>query len=69
MEKAIPVNPPMVNSIKKAIAKSMEVVKRILPPYIVASQLNTFTPVGIPISILAAEKNESTVFPSPTANM
>ena len=61
--KAIPVKPPIVNSTKKAIANNIETVKRILPPYIVASQLNIFTPVGIPISILLAEKKELTVLP------
>ena len=67
--KAIPDNPPMVNSNKKAMAKSIEVVNCILPPYIVASQLNIFTPVGMPINMLLAEKKASTVFPIPTANM
>jgi len=46
----------------------MDTVNRSLPPHMVASQLKIFTPVGMPINILLAEKNILTVLPNPTAN-
>ena len=69
MLKPIPLNPPIVNSIRKAIANIIDVVSRIFPPYIVPIQLKIFIPVGMPINILAAAKKLFTVFPSPVANM
>jgi hypothetical protein len=45
-----------VNNAKKPIAKSIGVLKTIEPPHIVASQLKTFIPVGIAITIVADVK-------------
>jgi len=52
----IPVKPPKVNKIIKPIAKSIGVAKTIVPPNIVAIQLNTLIPVGTAITIVAALK-------------
>jgi hypothetical protein len=52
----IPVTPPIVNRNKKPTAKKNGVFQRIKPAQIVAIQLKTFTPVGIPITIVAAIK-------------
>ena len=51
-----PVTPPMVNSAMKPNAHSIGVLNSIEPPHMVASQLNTFTPVGTAITIVAAVK-------------
>ena len=40
----------------KPVAHNIGVVKVILPPYIVASQLNILIPVGTAITIVAAVK-------------
>jgi len=52
----IPVTPPDVNKAKKPTAKQKVVLQEILPPKIVANQLNIFIPVGIPIIIVLAVK-------------
>jgi len=52
----IPVKPPNVKRIIKPFAKSIGVFKTMLPPNIVAIQLNTLIPVGIAITIVAAVK-------------
>ena len=49
--------PPIVNRKRKPIANSIGVSKVIEPCHIVAIQLNTFTPVGTAISIVAYMKN------------
>jgi hypothetical protein len=56
LAKTIPVIPPIVNKNKKPTAKKNGVFQRINPAQIVAIQLKTFTPVGIPITIVAAMK-------------
>ena len=61
--------PPMVNNMMNAMENSIGVVKRILPPHIVAIQLKIFTPVGIAMSIDAAPKYVSAAAPMPAANM
>ncbi len=48
-----PVKPPIVNRNRKPIANSIGASKVIEPFHIVATQLNTFTPVGTAISIVA----------------
>jgi len=55
-DKTTPVTPPTANKNKKPIAKYIGVTKTILPPHIVASQLNIFIPVGIAITIVADVK-------------
>lgn len=52
----IPVRPPTVNKKIKPSAQSMAGSHLIIPPCIVANQLNTFTPVGIAIIIVADVK-------------
>jgi len=54
--KITPVNPPIVNKKINPIANNIGVRKIICPPHIVATQLNTFTPVGIAIITVAAVK-------------
>jgi hypothetical protein len=45
-----------VNKNKNPTAHNIGVSNRILPPYIVANQLNIFIPVGTAIIIVAAVK-------------
>lgn len=52
----IPVRPPTVNRKMKPRAQSMGVSHLMVPPWRVASQLNTFTPVGMAIIIVADVK-------------
>lgn len=56
LARTIPVSPPTVNRKMKPRAHSRGVSHRIVPPWRVASQLNTFTPVGIAIIIVADVK-------------
>jgi len=56
LAKTIPVRPPTVNRKIKPRAQSIGVSHLIVPPWSVASQLNTFTPVGIAIIIVADVK-------------
>lgn len=53
LDKTIPVRPPTVNKKIKPKAHSIAGDHLILPPCRVASQLNTLTPVGIAIIIVA----------------
>jgi len=57
--------PPITNVGIKPTANRLAVVKRIRPPHIVNSQLNTFAPVGIEMIMLAMPKNALTVGPAP----
>lgn len=52
----IPVSPPIVNRKMKPRAHSIGASHLIIPPCRVASQLNTFTPVGMAIIIVADVK-------------
>lgn len=56
MASTIPVSPPTVKRKIKPKAHSMAGDHLILPPCRVASQLKTFTPVGIAIIIVADVK-------------
>lgn len=56
MARTIPVNPPTVNRKINPIAHRRGVSHLIEPPWRVASQLNTFTPVGMAIIIVADVK-------------
>ena len=51
------------------MANSIGVSKVIEPRHIVATQLNTFTPVGTAISMVANMKNSSAASGMPTVNM
>ena len=64
-----PVMPPIVNNAITDTAKYMAVTKRILPPYIVPSQLKILTPVGTAIAIVLAENTICGTVPSPVVNM
>lgn len=55
-DRTIPVNPPTVNKKMKPKAHSIAGDHLMFPPCRVASQLNTFTPVGIAIIIVADVK-------------
>ncbi|SGO98042.1 Uncharacterised protein [Mycobacterium tuberculosis] len=65
----IPVTPPMTKVGIKPMAYNMAVVKRILPPHKVNSQLNTLIPVGTAIAIVAIAKMELATGPIPTVNI
>src|SRR3978361_1156488 len=60
-----PVMPPMMNVTMKPIDHNSGVSNRTLPPYIVNSQLNTFTPVGTAMIIEAMPKIALTSAPAP----
>ena len=64
-----PEKPPIVKRITNANAKSMGASKVIAPFHIVATQLNTLTPVGTAINIVAYIKNNSPLIGSPTVNI
>ena len=59
----------MVNRMTNATANSMGASKVIEPRHMVLTQLNTFTPVGTAISMVAYIKNSSPVSGMPTVNM
>lgn len=65
----MPVNPPTVNRKMKPRAHSIGVSHLIDPPCRVASQLNTLTPVGIAIIIVADVKYARVSTSIPTVNM
>lgn len=54
--RTMPVSPPTVNKKMKPRAQSIAASHLIAPPCIVASQLKTFTPVGMAIIIVADVK-------------
>lgn len=56
LARTIPVRPPTVKRKMKPIAQRRGVSHLTAPPWRVASQLNTFTPVGIAIIIVADVK-------------
>ena len=53
----------------KPKAKSMGVLKMILPPHIVPIQLKIFTPVGMAINMVSMEKAEVATIPIPVVNI
>ena len=69
LAKTIPVNPPTVNKKINASAHSIGVSHLIAAPWRVANQLNTFTPVGIAIIIVADVKYARVSTSIPTVNM
>jgi len=56
LARIIPVRPPIVNKKIKPRAQSIGVSHFMTPPWRVASQLNTFTPVGTAMIIVADVK-------------
>lgn len=69
LARTMPVSPPTVKRKIKPRAQSMGVSHLIEPPWRVASQLNTFTPVGIAIIIVADVKYARVSTSIPTVNM
>lgn len=65
----IPVRPPTVNRKMKPRAQSMGVSHLIEPPWSVANQLKTLTPVGMAIIIVADVKYARVSTSIPTVNM
>lgn len=65
----IPVRPPIVNRKINPRAHSMAGAHLILPPCSVANQLNTFTPVGIAMIIVADVKYARVSTSRPTVNI
>lgn len=65
----IPVSPPTVNRKINPRAQSRGVSHLIEPPCNVANQLNTLTPVGIAIIIVAEVKYARVSTSIPTVNM
>ena len=64
-----PVNPPSVKRKINPMAKSIGVFNSILPPHMVAIQLNTLIPVGTAIIIVAAVKYARVSMSNPTVYM
>ena len=62
-------NDPIVNRIINARANSIGVSNVIEPFHMVATQLNTFTPVGTAINIVVNMKNISPASGMPTVNI
>lgn len=69
LAKTIPVRPPTVNKKMKPSAQSIAGDHLMLPPCSVASQLNTLTPVGIAIIIVADVKYARVSTSIPTVNI
>ena len=69
MEQISPVKPPMVNTKMKPTAHTIGASKVMEPRHMVATQLNTFTPVGTEMSMVAYMKNNCPVTGMPVANM
>lgn len=69
LAKTMPVRPPTVNRKINPRAHNIAGDHLILPPCNVANQLNTFTPVGIAIIIVADVKYARVSTSMPTVNM
>lgn len=69
LARTMPVKPPTVKRKMKPRAQSRGVSHLIEPPCRVASQLNTLTPVGIAIIIVADVKYARVSTSIPTVNM
>lgn len=67
--RTIPVRPPTVNRKMNPKAHSIAGDHLMFPPCRVASQLNTFTPVGIAMIIVADVKYARVSTSIPTVNM
>src|SRR5215216_389864 len=65
----IPVRPPITNVPRNPSANSIGVSKEMFPRHNVASQLNTFTPVGTATVSDEIMKNALSQLGIPTANM
>lgn len=68
-DRTMPVKPPTVNKKIKPRAHNIAGDHLMLPPCKVASQLNTLTPVGIAIIIVAEVKYARVSTSMPTVNI
>ena len=66
MDSIKPVKPPVVNNTRKPMQNSIGVSKLSAPRHMVVIQLNTFTPVGTAINMVAYIKNNSPAMGMPT---
>ena len=57
--------PPITKVTMKPSAQCIAALKRTVPPYIVKSQLNIFTPVGTAMTIVITPKKPFTSAPAP----
>jgi len=64
-----PVSPPTVNRKTNPIAQHIGASIEMYAPFMVASHLNTFTPVGMAMIIVAAVKYARVSTSIPTVNM
>jgi hypothetical protein len=69
LDKTIPVRPPNVNKKIKPLANNIGVFNTMLPPNIVAIQLNILIPVGTAITIVALVKYARVSTSKPTVNI
>lgn len=69
LARTMPVSPPIVKRKMKPRAQSMAGDHLILPPWSVASQLKTLTPVGMAIIIVADVKYARVSTSMPTVNI
>lgn len=69
LDRTIPVSPPTVNRKINPRAHNIGVSHLIDPPWSVANQLNTFTPVGMAIIIVADVKYARVSTSIPTVNI
>lgn len=69
LARTIPVRPPMVNRKMNPRAHSMGGSHLMVPPWSVASQLNTLIPVGMAMIIVADVKYARVSTSIPTVNM
>jgi len=69
LESTTPVSPPTVNRNTKPIAQHMGASIEMNEPFIVANHLNTFTPVGMAMIIVAEVKYARVSTSIPTVNM
>lgn len=69
LARTMPVRPPIVKRKMKPNAQSMAGDHLMLPPCNVASQLNTLTPVGIAMIIVADVKYARVSTSMPTVNI
>ena len=69
LARTVPISPPTVKRKMKPKAHLMVGDHLILPPWSVANQLNTFTPVGIAIIIVADVEYARISTSVPTVNI
>jgi len=69
LARTTPVKPPTVNKNTNPIDQHIGASMLICAPFMVANQLNTFTPVGMAIIMVAAVKYARVSTSIPTVNM